>query len=255
MRKNRQNQRGKSAGKSQGSTLTKKSGKPSQAEAKQPKGKVRGKGKPLQKGKQQWADHLTQKAKQENYPARSVYKLMEIQKKHAVMKPGHAIMDFGCAPGSWLIYAAQTVGKTGRAMGIDLKKVDTQLPPNAEAHVGDIFEMHEALAQVVGKGYDAVLSDMAPATTGRKDVDAARSVALCDAALQAACRLLKPGGHFVCKIFQGSEFKPFELKVKTKFKQHAIFKPESCRKASKEIYIIGKGFIPENENTSEINKP
>lgn len=216
--------------------------------------KEKSKGNPFQKGKQQWADHLTQKAKQENYPARSVYKLMEIQKKHGVMKPGSAIVDFGCAPGSWLIYAARTIGDGGRAVGIDLKKVETALPPNAEAHVGDIFEMHEDLAQVVGKGYDAVLSDMAPATTGRKDVDAARSLALCEAALQAACNLLKPGGHFVCKIFQGSEFKQFETTVKSRFKHHAIFKPESCRKASKEIYIIGKGFLPEKGgNTQECN--
>ncbi len=203
--------------------------------------------KAFNKGKQQWADHLTQKAKQENYPARSVYKLLDIQKKFSIIKKGDSIVDFGCAPGSWLIYAAKIAGKDGRVLGIDLKKVESPLPPNATAHVGDIFEMSEELAAVVGlaavagKGYDVVLSDMAPATTGRKDVDAARSFALCEAALHAARDLLKKGGNFVCKIFQGAEFKQFEQNVKAAFRQHTVFKPESCRKSSKEIYIIGQG--------------
>ena len=193
------------------------------------------------KGKKgtQWADHLTHKAKAENYPARSVYKLMEIQKKFNVLKKGDTVLDLGCAPGSWLIYIARTVGNTGSAHGIDLKAVEVPLPGNAVAHVGDIFEMNEEIAAPSGKSYDAVLSDMAPATTGRKDIDAARSQALCEVALGKALELLGPGGHFVCKIFQGADFKVFEKQVQQQFKQHRIFKPESCRKASKEIYIIG----------------
>ena len=129
--------------------------------------------------------------------------------------------------------------KYGSAHGIDLKAVEVPLPVNAVAHVGDIFEMHENVATPSGKNYDAVLSDMAPATTGRKDIDAARSQALCEVALAKALELLKHGGHFVCKIFQGSDFKIFEKQVQQHFKQHRIFKPESCRKSSKEIYIIG----------------
>ena len=187
----------------------------------------------------QWADHLTHKAKAENYPARSVYKLMEIQKKFKVLKKGDMVLDLGCAPGSWLIYAAKTVGSTGTAHGIDLKEVSVALPGNAMAHVGDIFQMHENIAAPAGKRYDTILSDMAPATTGRKDIDASRSHALCEAALEKALELLGPGGHFVCKIFQGAEFKAFEKAVQQHFKQHRIFKPESCRKSSKEIYIIG----------------
>ena len=193
------------------------------------------------KGKKgpQWADHLTHRAKAENYPARSVYKLMEIQKKFRVLKKGDTVLDLGCAPGSWLIYVAKTVGNAGRAHGIDLKAVEVTLPGNAVAHVGDIFDMDENIAAPEGKSYDAVLSDMAPATTGRKDIDALRSQALCEAALSKALELLGPGGHFVCKIFQGGEFKVFEKEVQQHFKQHKIFKPESCRKSSKEIYIIG----------------
>ena len=187
----------------------------------------------------QWADHLTQRAKAENYPARSVYKLMEIQKKFNVIKKGGRVLDLGCAPGSWLIYAARTVGGSGRAHGIDLKEVTVKLPANAVACVGDIFEMEKFPGDIGEEKYDAVLSDMAPATTGRKEIDAARSHALCDAALEKALVFLTTGGHFVCKIFQGEDFKLFEKKVAQHFQRHKIFKPESCRKASKEIYIIG----------------
>jgi len=191
------------------------------------------------KKRSQWADHLTHRAKAEHYPARSVYKLMEIQKKFKVLKKGDTVLDLGCAPGSWLLYAAKTVGSAGSAHGIDLKPVEVSLPGNAVAHVGDIFNMDEEIAAPQGKEYDAVLSDMAPATTGRKDIDALRSQALCEAALGKAGELLCRGGHFVCKIFQGGEFKSFEKEVQRHFKQHKIFKPESCRKSSKEIYIIG----------------
>ncbi|MFO7750285.1 MAG: RlmE family RNA methyltransferase [Desulfobacteraceae bacterium] len=189
--------------------------------------------------KNQWADHLTARAKADNYPARSVYKLMEMQKKFQVMKKGDKVLDLGCAPGSWLIYAGEIVGKQGRAAGIDLKPVEAKLPESTDAFVGDIFHMDDQLAAAVGSGYNAVLSDMAPATTGRKDIDAARSFELCQAALETGCRVLVPGGSFVCKIFQGGDFKVFESSVKSHFSRHRIFKPESCRKSSKEIYIIG----------------
>jgi 23S rRNA (uridine2552-2'-O)-methyltransferase len=188
-----------------------------------------------------WADHYTTKAKKENYPARSVYKLMEIQKKFKVLGKGARVLDLGCAPGSWLLHAAALVGPEGRVVGIDLKPLELVLPPNAVALVGDIFEMNSEAVAEVGGVFDAVLSDMAPATTGRKDVDALRSQELCSAALSRARDLLVQGGNFVCQIFQGGGFTQFERDVKAVFGQCSIFKPESCRKASKEIYIIGMG--------------
>jgi len=201
---------------------------------------MRRKGRPGGK-KQAWADHYTRKAKQDRYPARSVYKLMEIQKKFTVIRKNDKVLDLGCAPGSWLIYAAETAGTGGKALGIDLKSVEVKLPGNAQALTGDIFDRDKAFTASVGDGYNVVLSDMAPATTGRKDIDAARSFELCRAALSKALDLLVFNGNFVCKIFQGSDFKQFETDVKARFKNHRIFKPESCRKSSKEIYIIGIG--------------
>jgi len=192
-------------------------------------------------GKNQWADHLTKRAKAENYPARSVYKLEEIQNKFKIMKRDDQVLDLGCAPGSWLLYAARQVGKQGRVSGIDLKSIEIQLPDNVKAIQDNILNLDNNSFLNNGKGFNVVLSDMAPATTGRKDVDALRSFELCSMALRIAEGFLVQNGHFVCKIFQGNDFNTFEKNVKSKFKDCRIFKPDSCRKQSKEIYIIAKG--------------
>jgi len=196
------------------------------------------------KGKNKYqSDHYSQKAKKENFPARSVYKLKEIQQKFKLVKKGNKVLDLGCAPGSWAKYAAELVGKEGRVIGIDLKKISEKLPANTKVIVGDVLELaekdKESLVQSIGNEYNAVLSDMAPATTGRKDVDAARSYYLCQAALDIARKSLLKGGCFVCKIFQGEDFEEFKQTVLSEFSRHKIFKPQSCRKESKEIYIIG----------------
>ncbi|MFH2093703.1 MAG: RlmE family RNA methyltransferase [Pseudomonadota bacterium] len=187
-----------------------------------------------------WEDHLSRRAKAENYPARSVYKLEEIQKKFNILKPLDQVLDLGCAPGSWLLYAARQVGVQGKVWGIDLKQVEIQLPENVMAIQDNIMQLENQAFLSEHAGLDVVLSDMAPATTGRKDVDAMRSFDLCNMALTTAERFLAPNGHFVCKIFQGNEFAAFQKTVTTKFKECKIFKPESCRKQSKEIYIIAK---------------
>ncbi len=192
-------------------------------------------------GKNQWADHLTQRAKNENYPARSVYKLEEIQNKFQVLKKKDMVLDLGCAPGSWLLYAAKQVGNQGKVFGIDLKQIQILLPENVFAIEDNILNMDNESFFDGKKGFNAILSDMAPATTGRKDVDALRSFELCNMALKVADDFLLQNGNFVCKIFQGNDFNDFQKNVKSKFKDSKIFKPDSCRKQSKEIYIIAKG--------------
>jgi len=192
-------------------------------------------------GKNQWADHLTQRAKTENYPARSIYKLEEIQNKFKIMKKNDQVLDLGCAPGSWLLYAAKQVGSRGRVFGIDLKQIEIQLPANVVAIKDNILNLDNGSFLDEHRGFNSVLSDMAPATTGRKDVDALRSFELCNMALTVADNFLARNGHFVCKIFQGNDFNVFQKNVKSKFKECKIFKPDSCRKQSKEIYIIAKG--------------
>ncbi|SCY77992.1 RlmE family RNA methyltransferase [Desulfoluna spongiiphila] len=194
------------------------------------------------KKKGQWEDHYTRKARDEKYPARSVYKLQEIQRKFTLIKKGAKVLDLGCSPGSWLLYAAELAGGGGRVVGIDLKPVTIKLPSHAEALVGDILALTPELEDAFSPGFTVVISDMAPATTGMKDVDAARSLELCEMALTVATERLHPGGHFVCKIFQGGDFDAYVSHVKERFRQVKIFKPESCRKQSKEIYVVGLGM-------------
>ncbi|MDM8555302.1 RlmE family RNA methyltransferase [Desulfococcaceae bacterium HSG7] len=189
--------------------------------------------------KNRWQDHYARKAQKEHYPARSVYKLKEIQRKYRLIRQGDHILDLGCAPGAWLLYAAEQTGEQGRVLGIDLKAVTISTPSHVRAITGDIFNSEEALSATVDYQFNVVLSDMAPATTGNKHIDAARSQNLADEALNLAQRFLKPGGNFACKIFQSGDFQNFTGEVRRCFKTCKTFKPQSSRKASREIYVIG----------------
>ena len=186
-----------------------------------------------------WQDHYSRQAKKARYPARSVFKLEEIQQKHRLIKKGDRVLDLGCSPGSWLLYAAKLTGDKGRVVGIDLKPVKIQSASNVEIIIGDVFELDTGS---LGRDFNVVMSDMAPATTGHKAVDAARSAGLSEAALEIARNVLLPGGAFVCKIFQGPDFNQFVNSVRACFDKQKIFKPRSSRKASKEIFVIGLGL-------------
>ena len=189
--------------------------------------------------KKPWQDHYSRQAKKERFPARSVYKLEEIQKKNRLIKKGDTVLDLGCAPGSWLLYAAKLTGPNGQVIGVDLKPVSSQVSAHIKIITADVFALD---IESLGKAFNVVLSDMAPATTGHKAVDAARSYNLCESALNIAQNVLLPGGSFVCKIFQGPDFNLFLDAVRAGFQGLRIFKPQSSRKASKEIYVIGFRF-------------
>ncbi len=192
--------------------------------------------------KNKWEDFYSRKAKKEHFPARSVYKLKEIQHKYKLINKGDRVLDLGCFPGSWLIYASDLAGQRGKVTGIDIKSVLIQVPSNVEFFKLDVFSLSDdKLFKGADNNFDVVLSDMAPATSGNKRVDSARSMELCWTALTIAENNLVPGGRFVCKIFQGEDFKNFENSVKQLFHKYKIFKPQSSRKSSKEIYIIGLG--------------
>ena len=186
-----------------------------------------------------WADHYTHQAKKENFAARSVYKLKEIQKKHHILNKGARVLDLGCAPGSWLQFTAQTIGPEGRLVGIDLTPVTLSLPDHATVITGDVADIEAHLTEAGIHRFDVVLSDMAPATTGNRHVDEARSVGLCEAALYVADQVLETGGHFVCKIFQGGDYKAFTDAVRQRFQRQTAMRPESTRKASREVFVVG----------------
>ncbi|HMA67972.1 MAG TPA: RlmE family RNA methyltransferase [Desulfosalsimonadaceae bacterium] len=192
----------------------------------------------------QQPDYYAKRARKEHFPARSVYKLEAIQKKFGILRKGQQVLDLGCAPGSWLQYAARITGSRGGVTGIDQKPVKENLPAHAAVLAEDAAALAEdagRIREVCGSGLDVVLSDMAPATSGKKDVDAARSYHLSRAALTIAGEVLQPGGAFVCKIFQGEDFEYFIREVKALFASCRVYKPESTRKESRETYVIGMG--------------
>jgi 23S rRNA (uridine2552-2'-O)-methyltransferase len=189
--------------------------------------------------KNPWEDHYTQKARKDHFPARSVFKLQEIQQKVNLIQKGNSVLDLGCSPGSWLMLAATLTGPTGSIVGIDLKPITVSLPSHVRVFTADLLALPDEISSAIGRDFHVIISDMAPSTTGSKSVDAARSFDLCQAALSIAQNRLLLGGSFVCKIFQGEDAETFVQQIKSLFNQHRIFKPQSSRKASREIYIIG----------------
>lgn len=183
-------------------------------------------------------DHYARRAKKDGFPARSVYKLEEIDKRTRLLRPGARVLDLGASPGSWTMYAAERVGPKGMVLGLDLAPHRGELPPNARIEVRDI---NTVTAEELGgpASFDIVLSDMAPKTTGQRDIDKARSHELFLAALRIARDVLAPGGGFVGKIFQGPDFKEAQKAVAELFEDTRIIRPEATRDVSYEVFLAG----------------
>jgi 23S rRNA (uridine2552-2'-O)-methyltransferase len=186
-------------------------------------------------------DHYFKKAKLENFAARSVYKLQEIDTKFKILKPGNLVLDLGAAPGSWSQYAGQKVGNSGKILGIDLTEITIKVPQAKfvqadlrDLSLADIFAEHGFTEQ-----FHLVMSDMAPNTTGIRLTDQARSTELCEIALDVAAKFVKPGGNFVCKFFHSGDFKELQTKIKAIFQKVETVKPDSTRSISKEIFFVG----------------
>lgn len=187
------------------------------------------------------ADFYTLKAKKEGYPARSVYKLKEIDEKFKILRPGMTVADIGAAPGSWSLYACRRLGTAGRVVGIDLKEFHIDSPAAAfTGFFGDAFDPDNIEKLTALGPYDAVISDAAPATTGNRTVDAGASYELVEQVITLSESILKQGGSLVVKIFQGGDEKELFERMKTMFASVKSFKPEACRKISFETYFIGK---------------
>jgi 23S rRNA (uridine2552-2'-O)-methyltransferase len=188
-------------------------------------------------------DAFTQRAKAEGYPARSVYKLEEIDRRTRLLRPGQRVLDLGCAPGSWLLYAAQKVGRGGQVRGVDLTPLKIALPPQARAIVGDALSPEGEVADFVAGGapYDVVLSDMAPSTTGTRIADQARSAELVDRTLDVAEAYLAPGGAWVAKLFMSESIVELRKRVRTLFEDERVIRPEGTRQISYEVFLVGLG--------------
>lgn len=184
-------------------------------------------------------DRFTKAAKDRGFPARSVFKLEEIDRRVRLFRQGQRVLDLGAAPGSWSLYAAQKIGGKGQLLAIDLQPLGTAFPPNAEFVQGDALSLENPELSRFAP-YDVVISDMAPSTTGMRDLDQTRSFELFMRALDIADALLAPGGSFVGKIFMGPDFPAAKKRLKELFAEDRAIRPEGTRTTSYEIFLIGK---------------
>jgi len=195
-------------------------------------------------------DHFTKTAKSAGFPARSVYKLEEIDRRVRLLRPGMRVLDLGAAPGSWALYAAQKIGPNGKLLAVDLKALEVGLPPQGSFFVGDALELgNEALA--LHAPYDVVLSDMAPSTTGNRFTDQTRSFDLFMRALAVAANLVKVGGAFVGKIFMGEDLPLARTELRKHFAAERLIRPEGTRTVSYELFIIGTNRRPVEDEPAD----
>jgi 23S rRNA (uridine2552-2'-O)-methyltransferase len=186
------------------------------------------------------ADYWGKLAKQQGYPARSVFKLKELDYRFRLFRPGARVLDLGCSPGSWSQFAAESVGPRGFVLGLDLQPLPLTLPlpPHVTILRQDVlaWKPHASFDH----SFDVLLSDMAPATSGIRSVDAAGSAELCEAALGLARKVLKPQGSLVMKIFHGPSFAPLLKQVQSEFLNTHTIKPEAARSESMETFIVAQ---------------
>jgi 23S rRNA (uridine2552-2'-O)-methyltransferase len=189
-------------------------------------------------------DKLYQRAKEEGYRSRAAYKLIEIDQKYKILRPGLKILDLGCWPGGWLQVIASRIGAQGLAVGIDLVEVEPLPNPNVHLIAGDAREEQniEKMLSFAPGGFDAILSDMSPKLTGIREADQAGTVGCAEFAFWAAARLLKKGGVFVCKVFKGNETEIFVRSARPAFEKIVRSELDATRKTSNEYYVVGLGY-------------
>lgn len=185
-------------------------------------------------------DFWSQKAFSEGYPARSVYKLSEINEKFGFLKKNICALDLGSAPGSWTMFLLRNLGEGSKVVSCDLNPLSKDVfGENLFFFQGDL-NSKEILTKIREQGpYDLVVCDAAPLTTGNRTVDTARSESLAEMAFWYAENMLKPGGNFAAKIFQGGAEQKLLVKMRKVFSSAKMFKPQACRRESFETYLIG----------------
>lgn len=189
-------------------------------------------------------DYYWRKSKEEGYPARSVFKLQEIQEKYRLIRPGNAVLDLGASPGSWSLYILDLLAGAGSVTAADLNSPDRKLLSRRGFRFiqGDFTSAEILEAILASAPYDVVVSDAAPSTTGNRTMDTARSLDLARQVLAIAEKTLKPGGNLTLKIFQGGEEKEILDWMRGRFAAARAFKPKASRRDSMETYFVGTGF-------------
>ncbi|MCL4112768.1 UNVERIFIED_CONTAM: hypothetical protein GTU68_021786 [Idotea baltica] len=193
--------------------------------------------------KEHFDDEYVKRSQKEGYRSRAIYKLQEIQQKDNLIRPNMQVVDLGAAPGGWSQYAVELVGSNGRVVASDILPIDPL--PFVEFVKGDFTEesvLNEILDVLNKDSADVVISDMAPNMTGVEATDQPRSIYLCELSLDMACQILKPGGSFVAKVFQGDGSEAFLKDVRQHFTKVKVRKPKASRPRSREVYVVGQGF-------------
>ncbi len=184
-------------------------------------------------------DRFTRAAKEAGYPARSVFKLEEIDHRTRLLRGGQRVLDLGATPGSWSMYAAKKIGPGGKLLAVDLEPLGAALPANAVFVQGDALSLtNDDLAMFAP--YDVVLSDMAPRTTGNRVTDQARSFDLFMRALSVAATLGAKGGAFVGKIFMSDDLPAARTELRKHYATERLIRPEGTRSVSYEIFVVGQ---------------
>jgi len=188
-------------------------------------------------------DEYVKKAQAMGYRSRAVFKLIEIQEKDKIIKPGINIVDLGAAPGGWSEYVSKIVGKKNKVIALDLLAID---PIDGVDFIQGDFREDDVLEQLYkvldGEPVHLLLSDMAPNMSGSREMDQPRAIYLGELALDAAQHILAKGGTFLIKMFQGAGFDEYYNQVRQQFSSVVIRKPKASRPRSNEVYILAKGF-------------
>jgi len=191
-------------------------------------------------------DFYYKKAKKDKYPARSVYKLEEALQKHKFIRRGDSVLDLGCCPGSWSLYASEVVGPKGIVVGVDLQEVEA----SPRAGGSEIIWLRKNIMKPelilelrkIRPAFRVVIADLAPRTTGNRFADHQRSMVLVRQTLALASELLLPNGNYYCKAFQGEDYPDFVKEVGEQFQKVKTIKPKSSRVESREVFVLGMGF-------------
>ncbi len=194
--------------------------------------------------KEHFDDQYVIRAQQEGYRSRAAYKLLEIDDKDKLLKPGMTVIDLGAAPGGWTQIAADRVGSKGLVVALDILEMDPI--PDVTVLQGD-FREEEVLQQLMdalgGKPVDLVMSDMAPNFSGVKSVDQPRAMYLVELTLELARSVLKPNGNMLLKLFQGEGSEAFIKECRAAFEKVIIRKPAASRGRSREVYLLARNYI------------
>jgi 23S rRNA (uridine2552-2'-O)-methyltransferase len=198
-------------------------------------------------GTYQRKDYYYKKAKKKGLPSRASFKIEEILLKYRLVKSGDTVIDLGAAPGGWTVILSKAVGKNGKVLAMDLAPLNISIRPNTDFLQADILgeETEKWLRdRLKGTLVACICSDMSPKLSGIQFKDAYDSYQLGVKALEIAKKWLNPGGNLVTKLFPGQEFQLFLKNLKSQFKQVKVFEPESSRKTSREVYVLGLSLKP-----------